>query len=361
MKEKYVMKRYSHFVMVGIVSLLLFLLSACSTTGGATPAATPAAVRVNGFGTAANHVHTLLALPKHVLLLATHFGIYRSTNDGASWQQETSGPGQSMQGLMEYSLTASPLDPHQLYTLTLLATNPHATLGIYASSDGGLSWKLTIATAQLTSNSIFTAEAGNDSPNELYIYVPQKGPNGLMVSTDGGQHFSSTSAMPFGDIATILAIPGEPGHLLVSGGNGIAFSTDGGKSWRTVKGITGGVYDLTTAGVHSPIYASGDAGIYASQDGGATFSLVDAQTSYGQLAVSSAQPRTIYGRTATSVYRSTDGGHSWHPLPHIAGNLATLAVDPSDANKLYLSLSYPVAVYQLADNGTTWVSLTPKA
>lgn len=362
MKEKHAMKRYSHFVIFSIMALLLLLLSACNASGAASPAVTPTPVRVNGFGTAANHVHSLLALPNHVLLLATHYGIYRSTNDGASWQQETGGPGQLMQGLMEYSLTASPLNPNQVYTLTLPATYPHAgTLGIYASSDGGQTWKMTITTAQLTSTSIFTAEAGNDSPDELYIYVPQKGANGLMVSKDGGQHFTSIGALPFGDIATILAIPGEPGHLLVSGGSGIALSSDGGESWQMVKNISGGVYDLTTAGAHEPIYASGDAGIYASQDGGATFTLVDSQTSYGQLAVSPTQPTTIYGRTATTIYRSTDGGRTWQPLPHIAGNLGNLAVDPTDANRLYLSLSYPVAVYQLTNNATAWASLTPKS
>jgi photosystem II stability/assembly factor-like uncharacterized protein len=220
---------------------------------------------------------------------------------------------------------------------------------------------MTIATTQLTSTSIFTAEAGNDSPDELYIYLPEKGPNGLMVSKDGGEHFTSTAAMPFGDIASILTIPDEPGHILVSGGSGVALSTDGGQHWQSVKGITGGVYDLITAGANSPIYASGDAGIYASHDGGATFTLVDSQTSYGQLAVSPAQPNTIYGRTATAIYRSTDGGHTWQALPHIAGNLGNLAVNPHDANKFYLSLSYPVAVYELASDGTSWTSLTPKA
>src|SRR5579875_2819723 len=92
MKERYAMKRHSHFVIFSIMALLLLLLSACSASGVASPAVTPTPVRVNGFGTAANHVHSLLALPNHVILLATHYGIYRSTNDGASWHQETGGP-----------------------------------------------------------------------------------------------------------------------------------------------------------------------------------------------------------------------------------------------------------------------------
>jgi len=56
---------------------MMGLFSACST-GSSGPAAqqTPAstAENVNGFGTAANHVHSLIALPNHVLVLATHYG-----------------------------------------------------------------------------------------------------------------------------------------------------------------------------------------------------------------------------------------------------------------------------------------------
>jgi photosystem II stability/assembly factor-like uncharacterized protein len=342
------------------IGCLTLLLVACGGSDSAAPAATPTAAPVNGFGSAANHVHSLLALPDRVLLLATHYGIYRSADDGTSWKQVTGGPGQLMQQLMEYSLTASSLDPRQMYVLTLPTVVPHAgTPGLYVSTDQGQTWKLAIATTRLTPNTIFTAEAGNDAPNEVYIYLPDQGANGLMVSKDSGQHFSKTGTMPFGNIAAILAIPGEPGHVLVCGGSGIARSADGGSHWQTVKGIDGGVFDLTTAGPHDPIYASGDAGIYVSQDGGSTFSLVDAQTSYGSLSVSPAQPQTIYGITATAIYRSTDEGHSWQPLPRITGNLGSLAVDPNDASKVYLSLSYPVEVYQFHAGAAAWTSLTP--
>lgn len=55
--------------------LTLCLLSACSLDSTTTNVQqTPTAVvNVNGFGTAANHVHSMLALPDHVLVLATHY------------------------------------------------------------------------------------------------------------------------------------------------------------------------------------------------------------------------------------------------------------------------------------------------
>ena len=343
------------------LALVLLLVSACGPNNTTTqPAATSTQVPVNGFGSAANHVHSLLAFPKHVLVLATHYGIFRSEDSGATWKEVAAGPNQLMQGLMAYSLTASPLNPKRLYVLTLPAINPHpGTLGLYTSPDQGQTWRLAITTASLTSSSIFMVEAGNDMPDEVYIYLPDLGAQGLRVSRDDGQHFSSTGTLPFGRILGLLAIPGAAGQLLAYGSDGMARSTDGGAHWQVLKGINGGIYDATTAGANSPIYASGDAGIFSSLDGGKTFTLVDAEASFTSLTVSPVQPQVIYGKTGLATYRSSNGGHTWSALPHISGNLAVLAVDPSNASQVYLSLSYPTAVYQLGQNGTQWQSLTP--
>jgi photosystem II stability/assembly factor-like uncharacterized protein len=345
--------------------LALCLLSACSldsTTTNVQQTPTAVAVNVNGFGTAANHVHSMLALPEHVLVLATHYGLFRSEDGGATWTKVAAGDNQLMQGLMTYSLGYSPLNPQRLYVLTQVAVNPHAgTLGLYSSADQGKSWKLAIATASITSSSIYLEEPGNDTPDEVYIYLPDLGALGLRVSLDAGQHFSSTGTLPFGRILGLLAVPGAPGQLLAYSGDGMARSTDGGAHWQVVKSISGGVEDMATAGAHSPIYASGDAGIYTSQDEGKTFTLVAPQLNYASLTVSPAQSQYVYGKTGLAVYRSSNGGRTWSALPHISGNLAVLAADPGNALQVYLSLSYPAAAYQLQQEATGWQSLTPQS
>lgn len=346
--------------------LLLFLallLAACDSggNGGGQPTATPASQPVNGFGTSANHVHSLVVLPDGILVMATHYGIYRSQDNGATWQRVTAGPGQLMQGLMEYSLTRSPIDPQRLYVLTQIAVPGYTgTLGLYTSADEGKTWTLVVTTASLTSGAIYFAAAGNDTPSEVYIYLSSLGALGLRVSLDNGQHFSSPGGtLPFGNILGLLAIPGAPGHLLTYGSDGLASSTDGGHKWTVVKNISGGVFEMTTAGPHSPIYASGGAGIYSSLDGGKTFTLVYTKASYGSLTASPEQPQTLYGKIGLGVFRSTDGGHSWSPLPNIKGNLAVLAADPASPSEVYLSLSYPTAVYRLQSDDKGWQSLTP--
>ncbi|HJT56462.1 MAG TPA: sialidase family protein [Ktedonobacteraceae bacterium] len=356
--------RSNRYVRILFFIAIALLLVACSggnsggtqTIGDATPQP------VNGFGVAANHVHSLIALPSHVLVLATHYGIFRSQDNGATWQQTAAGPGQLMGGLMTYALTYSPLDPNRLYVLTQIATIPHSgTLGLYTSADEGKTWKLSIPTSSITNTSIFTEAAGNDTPDEVYIYLSDQGALGLKVSLDNGQHFSSTGMLPFGLIFGVLPIPGAPGQLLVYGSNGMARSTDGGNHWQVFKDIQGGIDDIATAGPHSPIYASGDAGVYASQDGGKTFKLMYSQASIASLTVSPAQPQVIYGKTGLTIYRSEDGGRTWNPLPHINGNLAVLAADPDSASMVYLSLSYPTAMYRLNSDGKGWASLTPPA
>src|SRR5437879_5890593 len=124
----------------GLALIVTLLLVACggNDTTGTQPTVGPTAVRVNGFGSAANHVHSLLALPPHVLIMATHYGIYRSADDGANWQEVAGSPNQLMQGLMAYSLGYSPLDPQRLYVLTQPSVNQYAgTPGLYTSADQG--------------------------------------------------------------------------------------------------------------------------------------------------------------------------------------------------------------------------------
>jgi photosystem II stability/assembly factor-like uncharacterized protein len=363
------MRAFDVYTGVGkrIVPLMLgcvLLLASCSLNGNATDTQgtpTPGEARVNGFGTAANHVHSMLALPDHLLVLATHYGLFRSQDGGKTWQEVAGGPRQLMQGLMTYELSYSSLNPKRLYVLTLPNVVPHAgTLGLYTSNDEGQTWQLAIPASSITSSSIYTVAAGNDTPDEVYIYLRELGALGLRVSLDAGKHFSGTGTLPFGNINHVLALPGAPGVLLVSSSEGLARSTDGGAHWQVLKGIKGGIFDMATAGPHSPIYASGDTGIYSSSDGGKTFTL-NAQTYYTSLTVSPSHPNILYGETGVKTFRSTDGGHTWTVLPHIDGHLNAMAADPMNAEQVYLSLSYPTAVYQLQQNGAKWQSLTPQA
>ena len=340
-----------------ILAAIALLLVGCNSAQN-TPDTSQ--VPVNGFGVSSNHVHSLLIFPSHVVLMATHYGIYRSQNDGTTWQLVAGGPNQLMSGLMEYAMTVSPLNPQRLFVLTRPSVIHNIGIpGVYTSADQGRTWKLSIADSTISSTYPYTATAGNDTPDEVYIYQSELGNLGLKRSLDDGQHFSTTGALPFGSIFGILALPNEPGHLIVYGSQGMASTADGGIHWQVIAGINGGIQDMTIAAQHQPIYAAGDAGVYSSTDDGKTFKLVYSQHPFYSLTISSQNPQIVYGKTGTNTYRSSDGGRTWIALPHLSGSITVLVVVPGDPSEIYASLSYPTELYRLNATGTGWTSLTP--
>ncbi len=346
------------------------LLAACSSTNSNVQSPTPTQAPVNGFGIASNHVHSLLALPNHILLLATHYGSFRSEDSGKTWTQVTGGPNQLMQGVMNISLVVSPFNSQRLYLLTQPSVTGHISgvLGLYTSADQGRTWQLVNKTANFTAalDGIPFTVAGNDDANEVYIYVRTLSTNGLKVSHDNGLHFSNTGILPFGNITNMLAVPGVPGELLIYGSDGMARSTDSGKHWQILQSINSSIFTMAVSGPHSPIYASGDAGTYVSKDEGKTFTQLN-QDYHPQLVASPSQPQVLYSHSYLHITRSADGGKTWTDLPALksnstnAGSYSNVAVDPENGATVYLSISYPTEVYSLNLDSTTWLSLTPKA
>lgn len=344
-----------------LLACLTFLLGACDSSNSASP---PTNTNVNGFGTHDNHVHSFVILPDttHTLVMATHYGIFRSTDHGATWQQTTGGSGQFMQGDMTNLLSSNPLDPQRLYVVTFSLKSTSTSLGFFTSADGGKTWSLTNQDASITgTSSILFSKAGNDNAHEVYIYLYKLGQLGLKVSMDDGQHFTQAgSTLPFGDARGMLVLPGQPGHLLIYGDSGAAVTSDGGYHWTVLSGIQGSVYEMTTAGQGQPIYAEGDGCMYVSQDGGQSFTNVNTK-SYVSLSSSSQTPTTLYGKTGTSIYRSSDGGKTWSALPAIKGTVQYVVADPTNVEQAYLALSFPVEVDQLQQSSQNWKSLTPAA
>lgn len=343
------------------IALLFCLLTGC---GGSQAASSSIPGQVNGFGTAANHVHSLVILPdaSQTLVLATHYGIFRSQDHGETWQETAGGPGQLMQGVMTYDLSYNPLNPQRLYVLTYYQTGVpgHSALGLYTSSDSGKTWQLALKDSAITTSTIFFAQAGNQNPSQVYIYIRELAAHGLRVSSDNGLHFSQAgSPLPFASLLGLLAVPGQPGHLFAYGDQGIASTSDGGAHWRVSRAIEGSIFEMTTPIPNGPVYAEGDAGVYASYDGGQHFTLVYTQHSYTSLSASPQHPSTLYGKLGLGVYRSTDGGKNWSPLPAIQGNLQVLAADPGNTGQVYLALSYPTRVYYFQATSNAWQSLTP--
>lgn len=255
-------------------------------------------------------------------------GIYRSKDEGRSWELVDQGPGPAIT-----AIAVHPLQPDVLFVGTIggpVISSHH----LWRSSDGGQSWR------------------------KFFLDLPAQ-PDGLLPAV------------------TALAMdPNQPDMLYVgTDGHGLYQFDVGlrGEGFRRVGdvvlpeayikqlqiGPTGWVYAVTNDG----LFARSDAGWQ--QIG----SLPEQPVS---LAVAPGDPQTLYaGGASNGAYRSTDGGHRWtristglEAVPGAALRVTSLAVDEQDSQHVVLATAYVVAgrligrtIYESYDGGSHWAKV----
>src|SRR5262249_8484720 len=143
------------------------------------------------------------------VLLATHFGIYRTSDAGRTWNAVSGGPGQSMNGLMPYKLVQSPADPQRIYVPAIPRTTAgvpnQGTPGIYMSRDAGQPWSLVPAMTTFPALTIYSIGPGATA-DELYAIMPtytNAHPFELFVTHDAGKHWDKLPSLPTGTPAGV--------------------------------------------------------------------------------------------------------------------------------------------------------------
>ncbi len=208
-------------------------------------------------------------------------------------------------------------------------------------------------------------------PNSQNIMAPAALPHeivlgtnfGLVMSFDDGRTWTWSCEQPLNAFATLYQVGPPPANrLLAVSPQGVIRSNDLGCSWSAATGVpstaaldvfadpndASRVLAVTTAG--------GDGGavyeVLASSDGGASFGTTVYTAAAGDhitgVEIARSAPQTIYA-TVTSgssfipkLAQTTDGGAHWtlHDLSAAltagAYSLGLIAVDPADAQKVYL-------------------------
>lgn len=336
-----------------VAVLLAVLLAGC---GQDTPA--------DAYGGTQNHIHDLLALRgvPHTVLLASHYGLFRTTDSGHTWSEVAGGAGQQMDGLMLYKLAQSPVDAHRIYLLAIPRTgrpqDAKATPGLYTSADAGQTWKLAIAASALPASTIFTIGAGSAAAGQVYAWLPTLAERGLYTSDDFGAHWRALPPLPDPRPTGLIGDPAHPGRLLLwSASSGFYISDDGGQTWQTGAGIQGGIFSVSLVG--ATVYANGDAGTYVSTDGGAHFILASGQYTFSVVVSCPAAPAHAYALTGTAVYATTDMGKTWTQSAATSHHPGNLTVDPTNADTVYAGFSYPIGIQVSTNGGAHWQTALP--
>jgi hypothetical protein len=299
----------------------------------------------------------------YTVYAGTYLGVFKSTDNGLSWTNKmaTTLPAIS-------SLSVSPAD---LTGNTLIAGTEDGIL------QTGNRWD-NYSGIGPASMAVSVAVYSPDFVHDHYIYAGTDG-NGIRVKPDTAPWFSIDEGTVQGKVTGIVFDPNyAANHILyvASYGNGV-YKGDGGAnlsswSWTVLNtGLDTANKKFVSTIAISPNFAvdqtlfiaTDSVGIYKSVDAGKHWNVAYDNLAFETLLFSPnfATDRTIYsGEGGSGVYRSTDGGATWNQMNHgfadpvHAGSVLILAFAPGKPTNLF-------AGFWGGTDGGVWQFLFPSS
>lgn len=238
-------------------------------------------------------------------------GIWVSTDNARSWSV-----------LCDYSgtvcaMTQSIADPRSLFAT---ATDKK----VLVSRDGGLSWSIFDAPAQLGVIAVDPGSASTLCASDFNTaYTDLDGAGKTYKSTDAGRTWSLVlGGLPARHCMAMAVAPSDSNHVLWASRREVYLSKDAGLTWKLVfqlnePGITWTAAFSPTA-VNTMYISTETDGVLRSTDGGVTWAPATTGMSVTQywhlLTVEPTSPYRLFASTAYGVFESDNGADSWIPV-----------------------------------------------
>lgn len=256
--------------------------------------------------------HCLVWQNNTTLFQGNDGGIYRSTNSGTSWTD-----------------ISNTLVNSQLYRIGVSQSDNKVLCGLQDNST-----KLRSASGNWTD----AASTGDGMecaihPTNSNIMYSESYYGELIRSTDGGVSWvdiqNNIPGNPEGDWVTPFLLSPANASTIFAGYNEVYRSTNQGNSWIAI--------------------SSG----------------LSPQEKLTSLAVAPSNANTIYAANSSAIFRTTNGGSSWTNvtgnLPVSVANITYIAVDPVNANRIYVTMgNYAVSakVFRSTTGGSSWTNFS---
>jgi len=301
--------------------------------------------------------------------------LYRSTNDGESWDGV---PGLPSGGIDDLYITAAgwifaahyndlyisiddgasfnpvyPSVPAQ-FSKNAVAVNSTNIMfigsyeGVRRSDDNGQTWNYINTGLPTTIDITDLAIAANGTT----IYAATT--DGFYISTNSGDTWSEASTDLLGrGIQNILI--NTAGNLFLATYNGVFLSTTNGASWLKVNnGIRNTIITALKEHINGNIYAGSMTGLFRSTDNGTNWNEIpELAGKHINKIISKNNGYIFVGTELNGVYRSPDNGANWESANSGLTGLEVRAMAMNSAGELFL-VTYN-GVYQSLDNADTWI------
>ena len=320
--------------------------------------------------------------PNIVFAATASAGVWRTTNNGVTWEPVFDE--QPVSSIGDIAVASS--DPSIVWVGSGESNNRQSSSwgnGVYKSTDGGDSW-----TNVGLEDTLHIGRIVIHPTNPEVVYVAATGhlwgPNddrGLYKTTDGGQTWTNTLFIDRDTGMTDVAMdPVSPGTLYAASyqrrrtafgfsgggpGSGIYKTTNSGESWRR---LTDGLPDGITGRVGLDIYRSdprivyavvqnANGGMFRSDDRGESWTRMSDTNPrpmyYSQIRIDPLNDQRIWAAGARMVY-SQDGGKTFVDdwVQTIHGDFHALWINPADSN--HMLAGSDGGVHYSYDRGRTW-------
>ena len=299
----------------------------------------------------------------NIYFLATsNYGIFKSSNDGASWATANNG----ISGLNAFNVTFNGTVATDTSKLLVYVQGS----GIYSSTDGGANW--TLSNAGLPANFAGLGGINRESALVQYIGLDQQG---VYRTTDGGVTWAAWGSTAGDSEARytrgINAVTGVAGLYYLATLEGVVKTTNNAANLQAAGQMPGGRINAITHDRDAPSAAFVAVtapfkinNIYGDYTNNALFTSLETgitgATNEGVVYQDRLTPATLYVTTNNrGIFKSTNSGATFTAinsgLPNMIGQTNRLAIDPNNSQNLYLGLGDAAGVYKSTNGGATWL------
>ena len=274
-----------------------------------------------------HHPGTLLAGTSRTLL-------FRSRDNGDTWSPL------AFPATLNATLHAVLIDPARsnVYLVAVSSETP-SYAGVYRSMDEGATWEQLndLRRKQVWSLAFWGADAR---------VIAAGAQDGVFLTRDGGTSWTRISPPSGAGPRPVVALAFDPAHgnILYAGTPHLAWkTTDGGATWRRLHRGMEEDSDVFSIEVDSKrptrLFAGACSGIYRSLDGGGTWANLErAAGDQFRTYVVARDPRNanmVFAGTSTGLLRSPDGGATWRRLSDTTAR--SIAFDPTDSRNMFVA------------------------